>query len=882
MKQFYRSRYFAPVFFLLLNMGLFWPFVFQGKIPVDPNPLYSTYPWKAYAKPGITHDVDPARDYHNIDTTLSFYPIKADLKQRMLHGDVPLWTDLMFCGSATPANHHVSPFDLPGLLLYVLPEFYAFGLILLLQFVLAGWFTFLFCEESGISREGALLSGIAYMWNSYAFHWLGNFSTNGTLLWLPLILYFLRRCWSEKGQRPFHGLTFAVLAQYLGGFPQYWVYNLGVAGLYFVFLLVKSIRERARWSLFLLKSAAAVVLATALVAPMILLFSVGWQNSVRNEKTAIAIYENRNHLSPRKFVTLAVPDLYGHTENNLFSRLMLKSAPEASGSLWKKVLLGEVGSVYNRVWAYIGLLPLLLAFAALLKRSAESRFWFALGLSPLVLLFSLNFEFVHRVISSFWHGFESLDQMRTTVVYLFCFSVLAGFGLDAVVTQRDRLAGSSKWLLRSAVSFVGILIAAMLLNSIFSNYIVRSGMEYFEAHRAEWLAINSIPSFFEEGIHSIPDMVAGSLSILWLPAFVLLVFSFAVRRLCQGRLSAAGFGVVVLALAVLDQGYHGMNDPPLHYSTRADLYPPATTIPSLDFLAHRDPQFRVLEIQQKKASLEMPLEHYNQLGQYRRRGIRYFDYDAFDFVARPDTLLYYGIPTAGGYWSVYPVRFQQLWSGRTVDTLVYVKPGEPVDRWRGGWIDMQAIRYFVAAPGANSNVYPTVYQGKDLTVFENQNALPRAFVADQWVSIKDPVELLKQIKSATFDPHSVVLLEEGASHGVAGSGKLQWSTEILEHDPENLLIKVNSNKQAMLVLADNDFPGWKATVDGADRKILRANYSFRAVEVPPGSHEVRFEYDPPQWKQGGLVSIAALIFWAGGSFFPFLLAYRKKRTTLVE
>jgi hypothetical protein len=879
MKQFYRSRYFAPLFFLLLNTALFWPFVFQGKIPVDPNPLYRTYPWKAFARPGSTHEVDPARDYHNIDTTLSFYPIKADLKQRMLRGDVPLWTDLLFCGSATPANHHVSSFDLLGIPLYVMPEFYAFGLILVLQFVLAGWFTFLFCEASGISRAGALLSGTAYMWNGYAFHWLGNISTNGTLLWLPLILYFLRRCWSETGLRPFHGLTFAVLAQYLGGFPQYWVYNLGVAGLYFVFLLVKSVRRRSRWGPFLLKSAAAVVLASALVAPLILLFSVGWQNSIRNEKTALAIYENRNHLSPRKLVTLAIPDFYGHTENNLFSRLLLKSAPEASGSIWRKVLLGEVGSVYHRVWAYVGLLPLLLAFAALLTGSADVKFWFLLGVSPLVLLFSLNFEFVHQMISSFWRGFESLDQMRTTVVYLFCFSVLAGFGLDAVIAGSDRLLRMSKWLLRCAVCFTVMLTAVTLLNSIFSAAIIRSGLEHFQAHRTEWLTLNPIPSFFEEGIRSIPDMVSDSLSLLWFPALLIFAFALSLRFHCNRRLSAAGFGAVALALVVLDLGYHGMNDPPLYYSAQADVYPASASIPSLDFLAHRDPQFRVLEIQQKKRSLELPLQHYNQLGSYRRRGIRYFDYDAFDFVARPDTLLYYGIASAGGYWSVYPVRFQQLWGGRTVDTLVYVNPGEPVDRWRGGWIDMQAIRFLLAAPGAVSNVYPAVYQGKDLTVFENRNALPRAFVVDQWVSIKDPVQLLKRIKSPSFDPRAVVLLEENAPSGVAGPGKLQWSTEIVERDPENLLIKVTTNKDAMLVLSDNDFPGWKAVVDGAAQQIYRANFSFRAVEVSAGSHEVRFEYDPPQLKQGGVLSIAALIFWLGGSCF---LAYRQKRTTLVE
>ena len=48
----------------------------------------------------------------------------------------------------------------------------------------------------------------------------------------------------------------------------------------------------------------------------------------------------------------------------------------------------------------------------------------------------------------------------------------------------------------------------------------------------------------------------------------------------------------------------------------------------------------------------------------------------------------------------------------------------------------------------------------------------------------------------------------------------------------------------ILVLNDVWHPWWRATVDGVDTEILKANVIFRAVLVPRGRHVVRFTFHP--------------------------------------
>jgi uncharacterized membrane protein YfhO len=60
-------------------------------------------------------------------------------------------------------------------------------------------------------------------------------------------------------------------------------------------------------------------------------------------------------------------------------------------------------------------------------------------------------------------------------------------------------------------------------------------------------------------------------------------------------------------------------------------------------------------------------------------------------------------------------------------------------------------------------------------------------------------------------------------------------------------------------LNDTYFPGWKAFVDGQETKIYRADYTFRAIPLNAGTHQVEFIYDPLSFKLGAAISILGVI-----------------------
>lgn len=110
-----------------------------------------------------------------------------------------------------------------------------------------------------------------------------------------------------------------------------------------------------------------------------------------------------------------------------------------------------------------------------------------------------------------------------------------------------------------------------------------------------------------------------------------------------------------------------------------------------------------------------------------------------------------------------------------------------------------------------------------------------------------------------WDATQVVhLLGEGECSEASINEQAPNVVDDLTDNGDSLVLNTTVNHDAWLVLADSYYPGWSATVDGQSAEIVPANLMFRAVRVPAGETEVRFDYQFRLFWPSVLVSIVSI------------------------
>ena len=62
-----------------------------------------------------------------------------------------------------------------------------------------------------------------------------------------------------------------------------------------------------------------------------------------------------------------------------------------------------------------------------------------------------------------------------------------------------------------------------------------------------------------------------------------------------------------------------------------------------------------------------------------------------------------------------------------------------------------------------------------------------------------------------------------------------------------------------LVVSENYYPGWRATVDGKPATVSRANYNLIGVPLPAGARRIELTFDDAAYQAGKKVTLVALL-----------------------
>jgi hypothetical protein len=178
-------------------------------------------------------------------------------------------------------------------------------------------------------------------------------------------------------------------------------------------------------------------------------------------------------------------------------------------------------------------------------------------------------------------------------------------------------------------------------------------------------------------------------------------------------------------------------------------------------------------------------------------------------------------------------------------------------------IDLLGARWFAAADDdfrAALAAHPELathwretWRDGAVALYEYDRALPRAFVAGDVAVLDDPAALLDAMTRADLRRTAFV---EAPLAGLPAAGG--GAARIVAYAPHRVAIETDG-AGGLLVLTDQFAPGWSATVDGAAAPLVRTDYLFRGVPVPPGPHRIEMRYAPTSVWLGAAASALGLV-----------------------
>jgi MFS family permease len=160
-------------------------------------------------------------------------------------------------------------------------------------------------------------------------------------------------------------------------------------------------------------------------------------------------------------------------------------------------------------------------------------------------------------------------------------------------------------------------------------------------------------------------------------------------------------------------------------------------------------------------------------------------------------------------------------------------------------------------------------QRRDL--LNNPSAYGNAWFVRDIVKVQSATEELKKTCFANTSTSAVVNVSEFSVEDVGSDTTA--SITLTAHTPRNLSYSSSSVSNGVAIFSEIYYPGWKATIDGKETNILRADYILRALQVPAGKHTIVFTFEPPAYTVGNKITTASswlvLLLFIGSMVWSF-------------
>jgi hypothetical protein len=531
-------------------------------------------------------------------------------------------------------------------------------------------------------------------------------------------------------------------------------------------------------------------------------------------------------------------------------------SPRAGGAGWAHAIsysmpteellnafVPEFSGILDRYWGrnsihlhseYPGVVVLVLASAGMFAATARRSFrWFWIGTFVISLLWALGGSTpFYRIVYALVPGTKFFRAPSTMMyVTMFSLAVLAALGTERIARAASTVPRRFFYLWAAAIAAIAALMAMGLPTAV-ANSIAN-------AMSAAGYPPNVVSGKIDLAEGNQTSVIFGSLRSI---AFVLLALSViwaTSRARISARAAAIALGVVVvLDLWIVERQYWRFSPParelfasdPALDAIRAAAQPGRVT--AVDFTntsAIRDPAFQGAAWMTHRVRA-IAGYHGNELGRYRqilREASRLGEDGLNQAFMRHANLQY--------LYTTLPDSLVPLIGPQLGITGQFTKVVGPVQNAAGSTI------YLYRVPGEN----------------------PAAWVASAMARASDE-EAMATVLNAAYDPRTFAIVDPDANVPAVTLTALPRpagvTASITRYEPREINVQLDTSVATgmALVVSENYFPGWRASVSGQDVPVFRANYNLIGVVLPAGAREVQLRFTDPAYQTGKTVTLIAL------------------------
>jgi len=179
-------------------------------------------------------------------------------------------------------------------------------------------------------------------------------------------------------------------------------------------------------------------------------------------------------------------------------------------------------------------------------------------------------------------------------------------------------------------------------------------------------------------------------------------------------------------------------------------------------------------------------------------------------------------------------------------------------------IENQWYKFPNCMPTINMLNTKYVISGNPVTdTIPNKEALGNAWFVKGVQYQKDAASVMKALD--TFNPKDIAIVEE--KDKIADLSNIEVDTaariQLVKNNNDDILYTANTSKKQLAVFSEIYYNlGWKAYIDNKETPIVKVNYVLRALVVPAGKHDIKFEFRPSSIDISKKASgIASILLW---------------------